>query len=470
MRLKFKIMRHRKVPQLQRASLSRAGLLLFALVIGLIGARILFNGHAATGALTGDLNGDCTVNVLDLSILLSHWQQSGTNVVGDINGDGAVNVLDLSNLLSHWNAACAATPVNTAVPVISGSTTVGSALSATTGTWNNSPTSYAYQWQSCPSAGGCTNIAGATSSTYTVQSSDTGNAIQVIVAASNASGSTAATSNKTAAITAGGGTATSFIAGGWWPAWETGVSLTNVPWNALNQIYEFSDVTATSSPFLTTTTHGVNPSQQQALVAAAHQHSVRAILSIGGSDDQNWSTACTSANRQTFINSLITQMQTYSYDGIDLDIEEGPFIGTADFNACVPAIYNAFKATHTNANKAPLITIDTDPSWMEAYEAPLYPYVDQFNFMGYGSTCANSCSQVAAFVAEYTSRGVPLSKIAQGIGLDPGMPQATNTADCGLQAQWASTHGVGIMYWSIQDDPLNHNGSYPCVSSTAPYL
>jgi|GEM_PF-1760926 len=463
-------MPHRKLSRLKQSQLSLAGAIIFALIFGTIGARVIFQGHAATSSLTGDLNGDCTVNVLDLSILLSHWLQSGKGVVGDINSDGVVNVLDLSSLLTHWNNACAQPPVNTALPTISGAAVVSSGLNAATGTWSNSPTSYSYHWQDCPAAGGsCSNISGAINSTYTVQAADTGYTIDVVVTATNASGSASATSSKTAAVTSGT-SGTGFIAGGWWPAWETGVSLSSVPWNAINQIYEFSDITSASSPFLTTTTHGVSVSQQQSFVAAAHQHSVLAILSVGGSDDQNWSTACAAANRQTFINSMIGQMQTYGYDGIDLDIEEGPFVGSTDFNACVPAIYNAFKATHTNANKLPLVTIDSDPSWMEGAEAPLYPYIDQFNFMGYGSTCANSCSAVANFVAEYTSRGVPASKIAQGIGLDPGMPQATNTADCALQAQWASTHGVGIMYWSIQDDYLNHSGTYPCVSSTAPYL
>jgi beta-glucanase (GH16 family) len=48
----------------------------------------------------GDINGDGSVNVFDLSILLSKW---GTNdPPSDINGDGSVNVFDLSALLSHW--------------------------------------------------------------------------------------------------------------------------------------------------------------------------------------------------------------------------------------------------------------------------------------------------------------------------------------------------------------------------------
>ena len=55
-------------------------------------------------SIPGDLNGDGTVNVTDLSILLSNWGKTGvTAAQGDLNGDGTVNVTDLSILLSNWS-------------------------------------------------------------------------------------------------------------------------------------------------------------------------------------------------------------------------------------------------------------------------------------------------------------------------------------------------------------------------------
>jgi hypothetical protein len=51
-------------------------------------------------AKTGDINNDGSVNVLDLSALLSAWGTS--NAKADLNHDGSVNVIDLSALLSHW--------------------------------------------------------------------------------------------------------------------------------------------------------------------------------------------------------------------------------------------------------------------------------------------------------------------------------------------------------------------------------
>jgi hypothetical protein len=89
-------------------------------------------------------------------------------------------------------------PTNSSVPVISGTTTQGQTLTTTTGTWTNTPTTYAYQWRR-----GGTAISGATSSTYTLVSADVGTVITVAVIATNAGGSsTAAISAGTATIAA----------------------------------------------------------------------------------------------------------------------------------------------------------------------------------------------------------------------------------------------------------------------------
>ena len=81
-------------------------------------------------------------------------------------------------------------PVNTAAPVASGTTTVGSTLSCTTGTWTNTPTGYAYQWLQNGA-----NISGATSASYVVVAADAGTSVRCTVTATNAVSSASATSN-----------------------------------------------------------------------------------------------------------------------------------------------------------------------------------------------------------------------------------------------------------------------------------
>ena len=80
-------------------------------------------------------------------------------------------------------------PSNVAPPAISGSTTEGQTLSESHGSWANSPTSYAYQWEDCDSAGnGCAAVPGATAQNYTLATADVGHTIRVQESASNAGG------------------------------------------------------------------------------------------------------------------------------------------------------------------------------------------------------------------------------------------------------------------------------------------
>ncbi len=94
-----------------------------------------------------------------------------------------------------------AAPLFSTAPVVSGTPTVGQQLSTTSGTWANSATSYAYQWQRCDENGSnCVDIAGATSSQYTLVEDDAGSEIRSEVLASNAIGP--ASGNAPSAATA----------------------------------------------------------------------------------------------------------------------------------------------------------------------------------------------------------------------------------------------------------------------------
>ena len=144
------------------------------------------------------------------------WKRDGTTIVGSTASTYVVVAGDLGHSLTCTVTATnafgstpatsnavliVAVPANTAAPVASGSLTVGSTLSCTQGTWTNSPTSYAYQWQR-----GGTNIAGATSASYVTVSADGGTSVGCLVTANNAAGSASQASNTLAIA---GGVATS---------------------------------------------------------------------------------------------------------------------------------------------------------------------------------------------------------------------------------------------------------------------
>jgi hypothetical protein len=91
-------------------------------------------------------------------------------------------------------------PVNTVLPAVAGTAERGVALTATAGTWLNSPTTFAFRWQRA-AATGWAEIPGATTATYTPTSDDAGMALRVVVTAANDDGSAIVASEPTAPVT-----------------------------------------------------------------------------------------------------------------------------------------------------------------------------------------------------------------------------------------------------------------------------
>ena len=74
-------------------------------------------------------------------------------------------------------------------------------MTAAAGTWKNTPTKLAYQWERCDAAGAnCVAIPGATALTYIVQATDAGATLRVTETATNNIGSVTATSLQTSAV------------------------------------------------------------------------------------------------------------------------------------------------------------------------------------------------------------------------------------------------------------------------------
>jgi spore coat protein A len=56
--------------------------------------------------LTGDVNGDCLVNITDLGLVLSNFGDAGPNSPGDVDGDGDTDISDLGILLANFGRSC----------------------------------------------------------------------------------------------------------------------------------------------------------------------------------------------------------------------------------------------------------------------------------------------------------------------------------------------------------------------------
>ena len=94
-------------------------------------------------------------------------------------------------------------PIAVSPPSIAGPAIAGQRLIASSGSWTNGTTSFAYRWSRCDPAGaGCASIGGATLPSYTLTPVDVGFTVRVAVTARNGAGKTTAVSPQTALVVA----------------------------------------------------------------------------------------------------------------------------------------------------------------------------------------------------------------------------------------------------------------------------
>lgn len=128
------------------------------------------------------------------------WVQVGTVTDSSISGSGFIG-LDYANgnVLHHFGGGTVVVaPANTVAPVASGSTTLGSVVTTTDGTWTGFPApTFTYQWQRDVLGNGVySNIATATANSYTLTLLDDACNVRCTVTGTNTAGSATANSNS----------------------------------------------------------------------------------------------------------------------------------------------------------------------------------------------------------------------------------------------------------------------------------
>lgn len=131
-------------------------------------------------------NGSQASATTDLSAVVAAAAPSGSTGTGSTAGAGSPTGNNPGG--STVNPAVVTAPALVTAPAISGAARVGGRLTASTGSWSGTPTSYRYTWLDCGPAGACRPIKGATGGTYSVRDTDTGYKIAVEVTAANSAG------------------------------------------------------------------------------------------------------------------------------------------------------------------------------------------------------------------------------------------------------------------------------------------
>ncbi|WP_189968604.1 chitinase [Streptomyces violascens] len=216
------------------------------------------------------------------------------------------------------------------IPAAPGGLTVGSVSSSSVnlswGAVSNATGYNVYQ--------GGTKVQSVTGSSATVTGLSASTSYQFQVTATNAAGE----SPKSAAVTGttsatggnpgGGGTVPKHAVTGYWQNFNNGATvqkISDVPANYDIIAVAFADATTTPGAVsFTLDTNGLGGygvDQFKADIAAKHAAGKSVIISIGGQNGTISVSDSTSANN--FANSVYSLMQTYGFDGVDIDLESG---------------------------------------------------------------------------------------------------------------------------------------------------
>jgi len=226
---------------------------------------------------------------------------------------------------------------------------------------------------------------------------------------------------------------------GYYAGWQQGQSnngyLTtqNIDFSALTQIIHFS-VVPNADGTLDAASNSITALNSSALISAAHAAGVKVIICIGGwNSESNFLSATSSASLNTFVNNIVSFMQSRGYDGIDIDWETLSSSDASQYSNFIIALRNALN----KISPRPLLTAAT--AWQPGIFASLASDFDEINLMTYDLSGAwqgwvswhnspiydggvkfpstgGSVPSINSMVSSFTSSGVPASKL--GIGMD----------------------------------------------------
>jgi beta-glucanase (GH16 family)/GH18 family chitinase len=237
----------------------------------------------------------------------------------------------------------------------------------------------------------------------------------------------------------------------------------------------------------------------QSLVAQAHARGAKVSIAIGGWTDLNnsgfESYAATDANRTDFTNRVVTVINHFGLDGVDIDWEY-PVAGTAQVENFRLLMQKLCGEMH-NRGKLCTAAVAASGSSADGVASAVFGYVDWLNLMAYdgGAGAANSPYSYAMSTLDYwLGRGLPASKAVLGVPfygrgasfsdyraynvIVANDPQAPNKDESqgfhynGLQTirnktTLAKQRGGGIMFWELSQDAAGSASLLSAIYETA---
>ncbi|MDI5981185.1 glycosyl hydrolase family 18 protein [Amycolatopsis magusensis] len=239
-----------------------------------------------------------------------------------------------------------------------------------------------------------------------------------------------------------------------------------------------------------------DPGKLSSLVSQGHNNGVKVSLAIGGWNDGNDSAfealAANSGSRTTFVNSVVSVVNQYNLDGVDIDWEY-PDPGTSGNN--FTALMQQLSTAMHSRGKLLTAAVVSGGGTANGVQPAVFGYVDWLNIMAYdgGSPHANYDWSIAS-ANEWKGRGLPAAKTVLGVPFysRPGyltyaqlvaMDPANANRDCvtanGAQqcyngiptikrkTQWAMANAGGMMNWELSQDTTGSTSLVSAIYETA---
>ncbi|MFD0785701.1 glycosyl hydrolase family 18 protein [Micromonospora azadirachtae] len=234
-----------------------------------------------------------------------------------------------------------------------------------------------------------------------------------------------------------------------------------------------------------------NPSKLSQLVSLGHSNNVKVSIAIGGWNDGDDSAfealAANSGSRTTFVNSVVSFVNQYNLDGVDMDWEyPDPGASANNYSLLMQQLSNALRPQ----GKLLTAAVVSEGYYVQGVPTAVFGYVDWLNIMAYdgGSPHANYDWSISS-VNGWKARGLPAAKAVLGVpfysrpgyytytalvGMDPANANRDCTTVGGVQqcyngvptvkrkTQWAMANAGGMMNWELSQD---RNDSTSLVSA-----
>lgn len=213
--------------------------------------------------------------------------------------------------------------------------------------------------------------------------------------------------------------------------------------------------------------HTFSPDRINAIISAAHQHNKPVLFSVGGwGNYEGFSSAIQPENRNNFISNLISVMQTWGFDGIDIDLEPIKNGDEQNYIDFITELHRQLQRVETPLGYRPLLTAAT--IWKPEIFAELHEKFDQINLMTYDYSGAwggwvswhNAPVYDGGNVFESTGRALPSAENSVTIFTDAGVP---------MEKLGIGIDFYGYIWRGFVTAPLQNWVTPPIVSPNIPY-